>query len=398
MAAFVPSSFADLDGLAAQSQVSGLTLSLSARPQSAVDETITGRWTHTGPTTVSCATTDAEAGTQVYGLRITNSVNNSLSYALGIDAENATVGWNPMTYMDPFGDIRTGAAVYIVGNGPHYPTGTVYTANTPLTLVVWSDCTAPVIDLRPIGTAGAHFMRFINDANTFGLHITQDFRLRFGNATTVDSTGVTPNWDVEFYRPASGQLKCSGDWLVGGALNTTGTSRLTGAVSAGSTLIVGDTSGSNVPRGEFDVNGNDINVESWFGWLGNHSSAALIQSHTQRVNFGNTMLGRNLKGTSGSDNYVTPSDQEGGAGGYSAIEFRSNGDMDLIAWTGTTTTNGVVTPQRVLRLGGANTIGFYTASPVAKQTVSGSRGGNAALASLLTALATTGLITDSSTA
>lgn len=47
---------------------------------------------------------------------------------------------------------------------------------------------------------------------------------------------------------------------------------------------------------------------------------------------------------------------------------------------------------------GSTTIGFYGATPVAKPTVSGSRGGNAALASLLTALASQGLVTDSSTA
>lgn len=43
-------------------------------------------------------------------------------------------------------------------------------------------------------------------------------------------------------------------------------------------------------------------------------------------------------------------------------------------------------------------IGFLGANAVARQTVTGSRGGNAALASLLTALATEGLITDSTTA
>lgn len=43
-------------------------------------------------------------------------------------------------------------------------------------------------------------------------------------------------------------------------------------------------------------------------------------------------------------------------------------------------------------------IGFHGSTPVAKQTVSGSRGGNAALASLLTALANLGLITNSTTA
>lgn len=47
---------------------------------------------------------------------------------------------------------------------------------------------------------------------------------------------------------------------------------------------------------------------------------------------------------------------------------------------------------------GPNTRGFYGAAPVAKQTVSGAKGGNAALGSLLTALANLGLITDSTSA
>ena len=47
---------------------------------------------------------------------------------------------------------------------------------------------------------------------------------------------------------------------------------------------------------------------------------------------------------------------------------------------------------------GHNGVGFNGASAVAKQIVSGSRGGNAAIASLLSALATVGLITDSTSA
>lgn len=43
-------------------------------------------------------------------------------------------------------------------------------------------------------------------------------------------------------------------------------------------------------------------------------------------------------------------------------------------------------------------LGFYGTTPAPKQAVTGSRGGNAALASLLTKLATIGLVTDSSTA
>jgi hypothetical protein len=47
---------------------------------------------------------------------------------------------------------------------------------------------------------------------------------------------------------------------------------------------------------------------------------------------------------------------------------------------------------------GPNTMGFYGATAVTKPAITGSRGGNAALASLLTNLATMGLITDSTTA
>lgn len=46
----------------------------------------------------------------------------------------------------------------------------------------------------------------------------------------------------------------------------------------------------------------------------------------------------------------------------------------------------------------SNGIGFFAATPVAKQAISGSRGGNAALADLLTKLALAGLITDSTSA
>jgi hypothetical protein len=45
----------------------------------------------------------------------------------------------------------------------------------------------------------------------------------------------------------------------------------------------------------------------------------------------------------------------------------------------------------------ANT-GFNNATPIAKPTITGSRGGNAALANLLTQLASYGLLTDGTTA
>lgn len=59
------------------------------------------------------------------------------------------------------------------------------------------------------------------------------------------------------------------------------------------------------------------------------------------------------------------------------------------------------TPREGVRAGsdGAQPlVGFFGTAPVAKGAITGSRGGNAALASLLTYLASLGLITDSSTA
>lgn len=56
------------------------------------------------------------------------------------------------------------------------------------------------------------------------------------------------------------------------------------------------------------------------------------------------------------------------------------------------------TAVSICHAGAAVQLAFHGATPVAQQTVTGSRGGNAALASLLTALDTLGLIVDSTTA
>lgn len=70
------------------------------------------------------------------------------------------------------------------------------------------------------------------------------------------------------------------------------------------------------------------------------------------------------------------------------------GTLDV---TGTLTAFGFFGAGGNVQLGsGASTIGFYGATPGAKPAVTGSKGANAALTSLLSALATLGLITDSS--
>ena len=74
-----------------------------------------------------------------------------------------------------------------------------------------------------------------------------------------------------------------------------------------------------------------------------------------------------------------------GVAGSMAFSNTSNGTFPLI-----------LTPAGHAVFGG--NVGFNGTTAIAKPTITGSRGGNAALASLLTALASYGLITDSTTA
>lgn len=83
-----------------------------------------------------------------------------------------------------------------------------------------------------------------------------------------------------------------------------------------------------------------------------------------------------------------------------SMQVSSGGDASLIGGVGNSTlfaikTPGAASPQIQMFQSG---IGFFGGFPAGKPTVTGSRGGNAALASLLTALAGLGLLTDSSSA
>jgi hypothetical protein len=87
----------------------------------------------------------------------------------------------------------------------------------------------------------------------------------------------------------------------------------------------------------------------------------------------------------------------GTAGSPALLDFHTTGtantfDARIIATGGTSGTAGQAGLQLV-----ANELGFFTTPPVALSTVTGAKGGNVALASLLTALAAYGLIIDSTT-
>ena len=78
-----------------------------------------------------------------------------------------------------------------------------------------------------------------------------------------------------------------------------------------------------------------------------------------------------------------------------AIVWRNVGDSADV--NGISMSSSVVTISTSLKASNVPGIGFYGTAATAKQTVTGSKGANAALTSLMTALATIGLVTDSTT-
>ncbi len=128
-------------------------------------------------------------------------------------------------------------------------------------------------------------------------------------------------------------------------------------------------------NGDVSINNNGIRLNystattSYLGWFSGNTLKAALSSFSD--NGTNTMR---LDVQSGGNLHVTA--------GYTKFDGK-------IRVTG-----------GILQYGG--TLAFFSTNPVdsgvSKQTVTGSRGGNAALASLLTALAAYGLITDSTTA
>lgn len=125
--------------------------------------------------------------------------------------------------------------------------------------------------------------------------------------------------------------------------------------------------GTTVPSSKLEVNGN--------------------------IGFGNGARAFGLNGT------VLAFDRGGNYfGGYNLLVGETEG---LVVDSGGNVGIGTNEPSAKLEVNGTakivGNIGFYNTAPVAKPTVTGSKGGNAALASLITALANLGLIVDNTT-
>lgn len=169
--------------------------------------------------------------------------------------------------------------------------------------------------------------------------------------------------------------------------------------------------------GQLDVRATGGNPIARFGT----TSAAL--SVGTNATSGDTTLWANLENatTAATDNVLTVSHNSTGTpaasfGGAMVMKLESSTTTFTLAarmrWQWTVATHASRTARGILSAydtaerdcfmweasGAAPMLGFFGTNPVVKPTVTGSRGGNAALASLLTALAGEGLLTDSTTA
>ncbi|MCY7323368.1 MAG: hypothetical protein LH660_16570, partial [Phormidesmis sp. CAN_BIN36] len=221
------------------------------------------------------------------------------------------------------------------------------------------------------------------------------FRYDFTAAASVSWVSVGPSSNLQFGHGASGN-NSSGLWNSGGSLalqfdvtaNTNQGSVLIGTATnngADKLQVAGNASvaGNFTASGTSHTIGANTNTSTFLGLNGAAGSTRQMLWRTAGLNRWNLYADIGTEAGSNTGSLMTLS-YYNDAGGYIGDIF-------------TATRLGVFTfTAPTARFTGAN-LGFFNATPAAKPTVTGSKGGNAALASLITALATLGLVTDTTT-
>jgi hypothetical protein len=188
--------------------------------------------------------------------------------------------------------------------------------------------------------------------------------------------------NLSFRTAAAATVAFGGSLTVAGNITATGAATITGTVNAGGAQIAG---GLNV-GGALDVDGTSTLNGTVL--LGNAAAPAPVLAFTFDTDTGIASPAANQFAirAGGSDIALF---------GATFVEvFKPVTLNDNLGVSGVATFDSQVAVMGALNLNG--NVGFYSTPAVAKPTVTGSRGANAALTSLLTALATLGLVTNSS--
>jgi hypothetical protein len=252
----------------------------------------------------------------------------------------ASPGWQVGAFITDQGAWHSNAELLISGyldaNGIQHPPTSSYM------IAAYADVFAPAIVSRVLGglndggSAYAAMARGANPADEHFLWIVDaEGGLNWGDSAINNYTGM----DIRLYRAAATQLRTTGSLTVDRYLEVTGTYP-SGYVAASGFGIYGSTSPTTggfrlATTGELQW-GQSYDVKLY------RSAAATLRVGDSSTGYGHLQVGN-------------------------------------LSHNGTT-------------------LGFYGATAATKPTITGSRGGNAALADLLTELATLGLITDSTSA
>jgi hypothetical protein len=285
------------------------------------------------------------------------------------------------------------------GSGFPHVTGGVYDAAARAVNLATADVTGVLPLANEASPSGSGFPHVTGGA--------YDAAARAVNLATADVTGTLPSGAIEPFTPAQSIVPTTDNSInlgssakrfanVSSAVGTFGGANpaasgqlrvpnATVAVAArnaanGADITVVGTDASNDVLVGDGTNTAQVIVD------GASKSALVVQSAgvtqwqigTRSDNTGVTAIYGSV--TPSSTNYALRSD-----GSFTILNVASGGTVSIN-----------VAGVAVITLTGTG-IGFFGSSAAAKPTVSGSKGGNAALASLMTALAALGLVTDSTT-
>lgn len=289
--------------------------------------------------------------TDCHTLSVTQAATSGRGSALNLDSDNADSplirGRGPGPLLRLYN--AAGTLKFEVGND-----GTI-SAQTIGTLTVTGNATIGgtlgVTGATTLGAVGAGAATLASATVT-------------GAATVGTTLGVTGAVTLSSTLAVTGTATLSGNVTVGGTFGVTGYTTLAGGQANGNWAIFGNLSAFGSGKAyRFRTDGSSLDLEA--------TGVDLILSNWSGTNFDGTQR--------------------------SYLRFAANALASQ--WAGKVEyVDALYGTVRHTLDGAANTLGFHGATPVAKQTVSGSRGGNAALADLLTKLATLGVITDGTSA
>lgn len=323
------------------------------------------------------------------------------------------------------GDTTLGGALTLAGNatlaGTLAVTGSLTAAALSGTSLVLTESATIAGNITATGSLSVGESDFTGAALFEGdLRVVGDTRLEAVQAVTLTVTG---SLTATLPSVMSSDLSVGGGLTVAGAITTaatlsapalgsSGTLSASGATTLGSTLTV---SGAATLASTLAVTGATTLSAALTGttaaFTGTVRSEGILTTgttagvhmelDTDEVKWynGASFVGQMGMTTAGIWYVQVGSPLENIIGGFKdgQVDLYYNNVLSLSTTSTGAKTTGAHQITGALDHDGT-TAGFYNTTPAVKQTVTGSRGGNAALASLLTALATIGLLTDSSSA